>query len=52
MRKWSQSSRKHNGWVERKRRWKEMFAASSEKTGEVANVPQPPKVAVEKVSTE
>ena len=52
MRKWSQSRRKHDGWVERKRRWRRMFSALAEKIGEVANVPQPQKVAVAKVPTE
>ena len=52
MKKWSQSSRKDDGWVGRKRRWQRMFAASSEKVGAATTVPQPQKVAVEKVPTE
>ena len=52
MRKWYQEkSRKRDGWVERKRRFREMFTAFSEKIREVAVVRQVPQVAVQKVPT-
>ena len=52
MRKWYQKSRKRDGWVERKRRFRKMFTAFSEKIREVAVVRQVPQVAVQKVPTE
>jgi len=51
MRKWDQKSRKRDGWVERKRRFRKIFSAFSEKIREVAVVRQVPQVAVQKVPT-
>jgi len=39
MRKWYQKSRKRDGWVERKRRFRKIFSAFSEKIREVAGRP-------------
>ena len=52
MRKWYQRSRKRDGWVERKRRFRKLFAALPEKIREVAAVQRVPQVAVEKVPTD
>jgi hypothetical protein len=51
MRKWYQRSRKRDGWVERKRRFRKMFAAFPQKIREVAVVQQVPNLGVEEVPT-
>ena len=52
MRKRYQRSRKPDGWVERKRRFRRMFAAFSEKIRGAAAVQRAHKVAFQKVSAE
>ena len=51
MRKWYQRSRKRDGWIERKRRFQRMFAASDKRReGAVAQETQ--ELPVEKLATE
>jgi hypothetical protein len=51
MRKWYQSARKRDGWVERKRRLRKIFAVA-DKRREVAAARESAKISLEKVATE